>query len=55
LLTKALYLIRKYHCQTWGQTKLLFFSGILELVKNIFALVEMTPSREAAELSARIL
>jgi len=55
LLTKALYIVRKYHCRNWRSKKLLFFSGILELLKNIYALVEMTTTREASELCSRIL
>lgn len=55
LLTKALFIVRKFHCKDWKQTKLLYFSGILECIKEIMMLTEMSTTREAAELAAMIL
>jgi len=55
LLTKALYIIRKYHCKNWTQKKLLYFSGILNSIKEVIILSEMSTTREAAELSCLIL
>lgn len=37
VLSKALSILGRFHSGTWKQTKLLFFSGILEEIKKIMA------------------
>jgi hypothetical protein len=55
LITKALFVIREYHCRFWKQKKLLYFSEILDCIKNIMGLSEMSTTREASELCNHIL
>mmetsp|Transcript_29513 Transcript_29513/g.44871 ORF Transcript_29513/g.44871 Transcript_29513/m.44871 type:complete len:142 (+) Transcript_29513:1965-2390(+) len=55
LLTKALSILAKYHCKTFRQSKLLFFSGILECVREVMKLQEMSTTKEASILCAQIL
>ena len=50
LLSKALAVLSKFHCGNWKQTKLMYFSGIIESVKKIMAYGEMATSRECAIL-----
>ena len=55
LLTKAIKLVSRYHTKNWRDKKLLYFSGILEILIPIFALKEMSTTREAANLCYSIL
>lgn len=55
LLVKALVILRKFHANTWRQSKLLYYSGILIEVKNIMAYAEAATTREAAHLCVTIM
>ena len=55
LLTKALLILSRYHCHSWRQTKLLYFSGVLESVSQIMSYGEMSTTREAATLCTKIM
>ncbi len=50
LLSKALAVLSKYHCGNWKQTKLMYFSGIIECIKKIMSFGQMATSRECALL-----
>ena len=52
LLTKALAILASFHCKTWRQTKLLYFSAILQSVKEIMTFGETSTTREGAKLCA---
>lgn len=45
----------KFHCRTWKQSKLLYFSDVLGCLAKIMSYQEMSTSREAALLSLEII
>ena len=55
VLTKAIGVLYKFHCRTWKQSKLLYFSDLLGCLSKIMSYQEMSTSREAALLSLEVI
>ena len=55
VLSKAIAVLSKFHCGSWKQTKLLYFSDILGCLAQIMHYGEMATSRESALLCLEIL
>ena len=55
LVSKALAIISKNHCQTWRQKKLIYYSGLLSHVTRIISLGKMPTTREGSILSQTML
>lgn len=45
----------RFHCKTWRQTKVLYFSGILMSIKKIMSYAETATTREASNLCMQIM
>ena len=52
---KALGILHENHCETWNQSKVLYFSGVINIVKQIMECAFMAPTREASIFCRKLM
>lgn len=55
LISKALACLADFHCDTWHETKLLYFRDIISTIKKIIGYGEMCTTREATRVLSKMI
>jgi len=55
LISKALACLANFHCDTWNETRLLYFTDVLSHVKKIIGYGEMSTTREATRVLGKLI